>query len=193
MIRCERCKRCWFDVELKDDGICKHCHGKDDRKRPDEPFFYSKENHLDFGDVPDFAPALHPAEEMVIALFLRGPVVHFLRDVGKIYEELPLLPNVVILHKSQSVTLSQVVCDISDAEFASGLAYVATSRASKLKGLMFDAPFDRSCVYRDPPTRAMQMKIDDYETRRQQQQLTLPLYNPLSDDSSTDDNVESGP
>jgi len=39
MIRCERCKRCWFDVELKDDGICKRCHGKDDRKRPDEPFF----------------------------------------------------------------------------------------------------------------------------------------------------------
>ena len=65
MIRCERCKRCWFDVELKDDGICKGCHGKDDRKRPDEPFFYSKENHLDFGDVPDFLPALHPAEEMV--------------------------------------------------------------------------------------------------------------------------------
>jgi len=28
---------------------------------------YSKENHLDFGDVPDFLPALHPAEEMVIA------------------------------------------------------------------------------------------------------------------------------
>jgi hypothetical protein len=58
---------------------------------------------------------------------------------------------------------------------------------------MFDAPFDRSRVYREPPTWAMQMKIDDYETRRQQQQLTLPLYNPLSDDSSTDDNVESGP
>ena len=51
--------RRWFDVVLKDDGICKHCHGKDDRKRPDEPFFYSKENHLDFGDVPDFLPALH--------------------------------------------------------------------------------------------------------------------------------------
>src|SRR3984957_20510386 len=67
MIRCERCKRCWFDIELKDDGICKRCHGKDDRKRPDEPFFYSKENYLDFGDVPDFPPALHPAEEMVIA------------------------------------------------------------------------------------------------------------------------------
>ena len=67
MIRCERCKRRWFDVVLKDDGICKHCHGKDDRKRPDEPFFYSEENHLDFGDVPDFLPALHPAEEMVIA------------------------------------------------------------------------------------------------------------------------------
>ena len=73
MIRCERCKRCWFDIELKGDGICKRCHGKDDRKRPDEPLFYSKENYLDFGDVPDFLPALHPAE-----------------DVGKIYEELPL-------------------------------------------------------------------------------------------------------
>jgi hypothetical protein len=114
---------------------------------------------------------------------------------GAASEELPLLPNVVILHKSQSVTLSQVVCDISDAEFASGLAYMATSRASKLKDLMFDAPFDRSCVYRDPrpPTRAMQMKIDDYETRRQQQQLTRPLYNPLSDHSSMDDDVENGP
>jgi hypothetical protein len=56
---------------------------------------------------------------------------------------------------------------------------------------MFDAPFDRSSVYRDPPTRAMQMKIDDYETRRQQQQFTRPLYNPLSDHSSTDDDVES--
>jgi len=48
-----------------------------------------------------------------------------------------------------------------------------------------------SIVYRDPPTRAMQMKIDDYETRRQQQQFTRPLYNPLSDHSSTDDDVES--
>jgi hypothetical protein len=41
-------------------------HGKDDRKRPDEPFFYSKENHLDFDNIPDFLPALHPTEEMVI-------------------------------------------------------------------------------------------------------------------------------
>ena len=67
MNRCERCKRRWFDVELKDDGICKHCHGKDDKKRLDEPFFYSEGNYLDFGDVPDFLPALHPVEEMVIA------------------------------------------------------------------------------------------------------------------------------
>ena len=56
-----------FDVVLKDDGICKHWHGKDDRKRLDEPFFCSKENYLDFGDVPDFLPAFHPPEEMVIA------------------------------------------------------------------------------------------------------------------------------
>jgi hypothetical protein len=37
---------------------------KDDR---DEPFFYLKGNHLDFGDVPDFLPALHPAEEMQLS------------------------------------------------------------------------------------------------------------------------------
>jgi hypothetical protein len=106
--------------------------------------------------------------------------------------QFPLVVSYAItVHKSQSVTLSQVVCDISAAEFASGLAYVAVSRASKLEGLMFDAPFDRSRVYRDPPTRAMQMKIDDYETRRQRQQLTRPLYNPLSDHSSAGDDVES--
>jgi hypothetical protein len=34
----------------------------------------------------------------------------------------------------------KVVRDISSAEFASGLPYITVSRASKLQGLMFDAP-----------------------------------------------------
>jgi len=34
-------------------------------------------------------------------------------------------------------------CDISGAEFASGLHYVAVSRASKLQGLMFNTPISK--------------------------------------------------
>ncbi len=112
---CTRCKERWFDVVPMDDGVCKRCHLKDDKKRIDEPFYYSADNHLDFGDVPDNLPSLCPAEEMVIAKVhvainvftvrgqqynYRGHVVHFLRDVGKIYHELPLLPkdlDIVIL------------------------------------------------------------------------------------------------
>jgi uncharacterized protein DUF6570 len=146
MIRCERCRGCWFDVELKDDGICKCCHGKDDRKRPDEPFFYSKENHLDFGDVPDFLPALHPAEEMVIArvhvsvsvsvrfyvlltfwlIFLllldsRSAIqisctcclFTFFEMLARFTRSYLCFPTSSSF-TNQSVTLSQVVCDISD-------------------------------------------------------------------------------
>ncbi|EAQ86310.1 hypothetical protein CHGG_07563 [Chaetomium globosum CBS 148.51] len=117
---CFRCKERWFDVELKADGVCKRCHQKDDKKRADEPFLYSAENHLDFGEMPDSLPILHPAEEMVISRVhvavnvftvrgqqykYRGHVVHFLRDVGKVYDELPLLPkdlDIVILRPSGS-------------------------------------------------------------------------------------------
>lgn len=55
------------------------------------------------------------------------------------------------VHKLQGVT---VLCDISAPEFASGLSYVAVSRAAKKEGLMFEAPFERSRICRDPPTRA---------------------------------------
>jgi len=70
-------------------------------------------------------------------------------------EQFPLVVSYAItVHKSQDVTLDKVVCDISGAEFASGLRYVAVSRVSKLQGLMFDVPFDRGRVCRDPPSRA---------------------------------------
>ncbi len=110
------------DVELKRDEICKRCHLKDDKKRSDEPFFYSSENHLDFGDVPNYLPVLEPAEEMLIARVhvavnvftvrgqqykYRGHVVHFLRNVGKVYNQLPLLPqdlDIVILRPIGTIT-----------------------------------------------------------------------------------------
>ncbi len=89
----------------------------------------------------------------------------------------------------QGVTLSKVVCDISEREFASGLSYVAVSRVSRLEGLMFDVSFDRSRVNHDPPTKAMQAKLADYEHRRKNR-LLEPLYRPANDMAS---DTESSP
>ncbi|KAG7000101.1 hypothetical protein FocnCong_v012805 [Fusarium oxysporum f. sp. conglutinans] len=90
------------------DGVCKRCMAKDKNKKEDEPLFFSAENQLDFGSVPAFLPQLTRIEEMLIArvhVFVnvmqvrgqqykyRGHIVHFLRDVGKVYRQLPLLPS----------------------------------------------------------------------------------------------------
>jgi hypothetical protein len=84
-------------------------------------------------------------------------------------EQFPLLVCYAItVHKSQGVTLEEAVCDISAPEFASGLSYVAVSRVRTLDGLMFEAPFDRSRIYREVPIRSMQLKLADYETRKLQ-------------------------
>jgi len=105
-------------MNLQPDGVCKRCHRKDDKRRADEPCFFSSGNHLDFGDMPGCLSPLEPIEEMLIACVhvsvsvysvrgqqfrYRGHVVYFLRNVGKIYEELPLLPqdlDIVILRPS---------------------------------------------------------------------------------------------
>ena len=95
-------------------------------------------------------------------------------------------------HKSQGITLDQIVCDISAPEFASGLSYVAVSRVSKLQGLMFDCPFERSRVCRDPPTRAMQLKLADYKLR-QLTRLEQHLYEPEpydNEESSYEEEVD---
>jgi len=78
-------------------------------------------------------------------------------------EQFPLVVSYTItVHKSQGVTLDKVVCDISGVEFASGLHYVAMFRVSKLQGSMFDVSFDRGRVCCDPLSRAMQLRIADY-------------------------------
>jgi hypothetical protein len=66
---CSRCYERWFDMTLDANRICRHCHNKDKEKRPDEPFFFSAANLLDFGPGPAELglPSLSIIEEMCIA------------------------------------------------------------------------------------------------------------------------------
>jgi hypothetical protein len=111
---CTRCKREWFDLNLRY-GVCRICHRRDQSRPEDSPFFFSRENALDFGAVPSHLPELSQVEEMLIARVhvhvqvfqyrgqqykYSGHVINFLRDVGSVYSQLPLLPadlDVVIL------------------------------------------------------------------------------------------------
>ena len=49
---CSRCRECWFQMEIDYEGICSRCYRKDEKRGPEEPYFFS-ENHLDFGPVGD--------------------------------------------------------------------------------------------------------------------------------------------
>ena len=118
---CERCKERWFDRRLSN-GICFQCRNKDKNRDQDEPFFFSEDNHLDFGPGPAQygLPELSMAEEMLIARVhvainvlqvrgqqykYRGHVVQFFRNIGKLYHSLPLLPanlEVILLKPSGS-------------------------------------------------------------------------------------------
>jgi len=52
---------------------------------------------------------------------------------------------------SYAVTVpKRVVTNIAAREFASGLNYVACSRVTSLQGLMFEEPFDRNNVCKEP-------------------------------------------
>lgn len=104
---CSRCKRCWFEMKLSR-GVCKSCRDRDNRRPENTPFFFSAENNLDFGDVPPYLPELTQVEEMLISRVhvqvqvfqyrgqqyrYRGYVIRFLRDIGNVYSQLPLLPR----------------------------------------------------------------------------------------------------
>jgi hypothetical protein len=202
---CTRCQECWFQMKIDSDGICERCYRQDRKRRPDEPYFFSADNQLDFGPVPARLPQLRPTEESLLARVhvhvnimlvrgqqykYRGHVVHFLREVGLVYNQLPLLPqelNTVLLrpantssqfplivcyaltvHKSQSITEDMIVTDLSCRDFQTGLSYVAVSRVKTLEGLMLDAPFDRNRLIYESPPDGMKMKMRDQELSRRQ-------------------------
>src|SRR6202165_6063709 len=130
---CGRCQQRWFNMELQKDAngvdVCQACRRRDmPSKRnqpglPPLPYFYSAANKLDFGEVPPQLAQLGeltPVAEMLIARVhvhvqvltvrgaqykYRGHVVHFLRDVGKVYSQLPCLVRdleIVILRPSNT-------------------------------------------------------------------------------------------
>ncbi|KAF5127214.1 ATP-dependent DNA helicase pif1 [Metarhizium anisopliae] len=117
---CSRCQESWFQMKIDTDGICGRCYRRDAKRRPGEPYFFSADNQLDFGPVPARLPQLTPTEESLIArvhvhvnimlvrgqqYMYRGHVVHFLREVGLVYNQLPLLPqelNTVLLRPANT-------------------------------------------------------------------------------------------
>ncbi|KAM4060764.1 PIF1-like helicase [Hirsutella rhossiliensis] len=108
MHSCIRCQERWFDMKRNSLKICSRCIGRDRKKALDEPYFFSAANNLDFGEVPGNLPDLTMVEEMLIARIhvhvkvlqvrgaqykYRGHVIHFLRNIGRLFEELPVLPK----------------------------------------------------------------------------------------------------
>jgi ATP-dependent DNA helicase PIF1 len=52
------------------------------------------------------------------------------------------LAYAITVHKSQGLTLKQVVLNVNKKEHCLGLAYVAISRVKTLSGILFESAFD---------------------------------------------------
>lgn len=87
---------------------CARCRNKDNNKLVHEPDFWTAENDLDPGEFPDNLPSLTQVEEMLIARVhvhvevcqvrgqqykYTGYIINFLRDTGKVYNKLLMLPS----------------------------------------------------------------------------------------------------
>ena len=98
---CGRCKKQWFDMDLRQQ-VCAICRQKDKNRGPNEPCF-SAENDLDFGPshVELGLPDLTMTEQLLIAKVhvliqvrqvkgaqyrYQGHTVSFARNIVKLYE-----------------------------------------------------------------------------------------------------------
>ena len=82
-----------------------------------------------------------------------------------------ILAFALTVHKSQGLTLNQVVLDISKKERTAGLTYVGISRVKKLSGLMFERGFDKE-LFNPTAGANKQARQRDFE-RRQRQLLRI--------------------
>lgn len=132
MEECYRCKEKWFDLDVEG-GVCARCRRLDVQKLVDEPFLYTMDSNLDPDD--NFQtyrlPILSDIEEQFIARVhilveirqirgsnhcYRGHIVNLLRDTGKIYSHLPLLPrdlNIVVIRPKNTATNSRLSSQFS--------------------------------------------------------------------------------
>ena len=66
------------------------------------------------------------------------------------------LAYVIIVYKSQGLTLSKVVLNLDQKEFCPGLLYVALSRVKALDRVMFKCPFDFDCFSKSIDSKVAQ-------------------------------------
>ena len=110
METCSRCRQRWFNMDLPD-GVCSNCR-KADRGQGQAVWLFSALNNMQPDEMPPMLPELTQVEEILILrvhVFLevrlirgqqyryQGHVVHFLRDIGRVYDELPLLPTDLLI------------------------------------------------------------------------------------------------
>jgi ATP-dependent exoDNAse (exonuclease V) alpha subunit len=67
----------------------------------------------------------------------------------------------ITIHKSQGLTLAEVVIDLGPKDFSPGLSFVAISRVKTLKGLIFRTHFPWSRLQRGEETESMKMLKED--------------------------------
>ena len=70
---------------------------------------------------------------------------------------------VITVHKRQSITVDQVVTDLSERDLQHGLSNMAVSRVEALHGLMLESPFERENMHypanKKPP--GLKAKLED--------------------------------
>ena len=69
----------------------------------------------------------------------------------------------VMIHKSQGMTLDQVVVELGPSDFTPGLSFVAISQVKSLKGLAFRSQFDIDRLQKVKETDSMEMLREDNE------------------------------
>lgn len=118
---CVVCKEKWFDLNVRG-GMCLRCTQESKKFTPHEPaiFSYGVANMMDPGEVPAYLPQLSPIEEMLIAKVhvamqvyqvrgqqykYRGHIVNFLRETGRTFNQIPVLPehlDILVLRPSRT-------------------------------------------------------------------------------------------